>query len=62
MKEFVWINIFFLLNLAFGQVGETNEGKDWSLAKTIDVGWFNMRQVLENVTRPRKFTGVRVTA
>jgi hypothetical protein len=28
MEEFVWINIFFFINLAFGQVDEKNEGKD----------------------------------
>jgi hypothetical protein len=28
MKEFVSINIFFLLNLAFGQEGEKNKGKN----------------------------------
>ena len=27
MKEFVWINIIFFLNLAFGQLGEKNSGK-----------------------------------
>jgi hypothetical protein len=29
MKEFVRINRFFFLNLAFRQVGEQNYGKDW---------------------------------
>jgi hypothetical protein len=28
MKEFVWTNSIFLSNLAFGQVGENNKGKD----------------------------------
>ena len=27
MKEFVWINIFFFLNLAFGHVGEKRKAK-----------------------------------
>ena len=31
MKEFVWINRFFFLTLAFGQVGEKNEGKECEL-------------------------------
>jgi hypothetical protein len=36
MEEFVWINRYFFLNLAFGQMGEKNEGKDWCMILFVE--------------------------
>jgi hypothetical protein len=37
MKEFVWINRTFFLNMAFGQVGEKNYGKDCNVSHGGDI-------------------------
>ena len=59
MKEFVWINRHFFLNLAFRQGGEKNEGKKCKaqLAKP----WQSGLVVVEEVVIPGGNTGVPVS-
>ena len=43
MKEIAWINRKFFLNLAFGQVGEKNLGKDWFNSFSASEIWLDKR-------------------
>ena len=51
MKELVWINIIFFLNLAFGQVDEKNSGKDWiiEIQMYYSIYWISWHLKLKEV-------------